>query len=81
MRRGLAGEEADATQPDLVLYGASCTQLPCSLVVVGVGVKPEVELFNGQLPVADNGGIQVDGNLRPCAPVLVHKPSESMSTN
>lgn len=44
-------------------------QLPCSLVVVGVGVKPEVELFKGQLPIADNGGIQVDGNLRPCAPV------------
>ena len=42
-------------------------QLPCSLVVVGVGVKPEVELFKGQLPVADNGGIHVDGSLRPCA--------------
>ena len=48
------------------IYVASA-QLPCSLVVVGVGVKPEVELFKGQLPVADNGGIHVDGSLRPCA--------------
>lgn len=31
-----------------------------------MGVKPEVELFKGQLPVADNGGIHVDGSLRPC---------------
>lgn len=48
--------------------GVPCAQLPCSLVVVGVGVQPEVELFKGQLPIADNGGIQVDGSLRPCVP-------------
>ncbi|KAK9840747.1 hypothetical protein WJX81_001997 [Elliptochloris bilobata] len=43
----------------------SGTKLPCSLCVVGVGVKPEVELFKGKLPLADSGGIQVDGSLRP----------------
>ncbi len=42
-------------------------QLPASLVVVGVGVKPEVELFKEQLPMAESGGIRVDDRLRPCA--------------
>lgn len=46
----------------------ACVQLPCSLVVVGVGVKPDVSLFEGQLPLDEGGGIRVDGDLHPCAP-------------
>lgn len=52
---------------DGALIGVAALQLPCSLVVVGVGVKPEVELFKDQLPLADGGGIQVDDSLRPYA--------------
>jgi monodehydroascorbate reductase (NADH) len=42
------------------------TNVECSLVIVGIGARPNVELFAGQLDTlsAAPGGIKVDGQLR-----------------
>jgi len=43
-------------------------ELECSLAVVGVGARPNVELFDGQLDMAEGcKGIQVDSQLRASA--------------
>lgn len=42
------------------------TNVECSLVIVGIGARPNIELFAGQLDTlsAAPGGIKVDGQLR-----------------
>lgn len=46
------------------------SELECSLVVVGVGARPNVELFTGQLEMLQGapGGIKVDSSLRTSVP-------------
>jgi monodehydroascorbate reductase (NADH) len=44
------------------------TTLPADLVVVGVGARPNSELFKGQLALDKGGGISVDGSLAASVP-------------
>ncbi len=44
------------------------TRLECSLVLVGVGARPNADLFAGQLELLQGppGGIKVNGHLQVC---------------
>jgi monodehydroascorbate reductase (NADH) len=44
------------------------TTLPADLVVVGVGARPNSELFQGQLELGPGGGITVDATLATSVP-------------
>ena len=46
------------------------TELPCDIVVVGVGARPNLELFKGKLDLLEErpGGVKVDGNLMTSSP-------------
>jgi NADPH-dependent 2,4-dienoyl-CoA reductase/sulfur reductase-like enzyme len=47
-------------------------RLECSLVLVGVGARPNTDLFAGQLDLVEGppGGIKVNSNLQVCCTQL-----------
>jgi len=68
------GSEPPNTMPDTKVHVTkaqlkSGKELDCGLAVVGVGAKPNVDLFDGQLDFAkDCGGILVDSKMQTSVP-------------
>eukprot|EP00798_Chlamydomonas_sp_ICE-L_P019364 gene19364-26012_t len=63
--KGFSGEAGSVSTVNLeAMDGGAKTELQASLVVVGVGARPNVELFKEQLEMGAMGGIQVDASFK-----------------
>jgi 3-phenylpropionate/trans-cinnamate dioxygenase ferredoxin reductase component len=58
--RGVSGIERGADGRACAVVLDDGTRCPCDAVVVGVGAVPNTELVQGQLPLADDGGVATD---------------------
>jgi 3-phenylpropionate/trans-cinnamate dioxygenase ferredoxin reductase subunit len=58
--RGVSGIETRADGRPRAVVLDDGTRCPCDTVVVGVGTVPNTELVQGQLPLADDGGVATD---------------------
>ena len=62
---GAAAVETDACGRARAVVTASGRELPCDLVVLGLGVRPAVALAReGGIPIGESGGIAVDHRMR-----------------
>ena len=69
LAQGFRGDEATGTTVTHTLLKGG-VEVESSLVIVGVGARPNVELFKGQLELLEGppGGIKVDSQLRASVP-------------
>ena len=62
---GVAAIDTDSAGRAVAVTTASGRELPCDLVVLGLGVRPNVELANeAGIPVGSSGGVVVDRQMR-----------------
>ncbi|MDT7537304.1 MAG: hypothetical protein QOI82_889, partial [Actinomycetota bacterium] len=62
---GVAGIESDASGRASAVVTASGRTLPCDLVVLGLGVRPNVGLArDAGIPIGSSGGVVVDRRMR-----------------